>query len=334
MNRPTARVRALALVLLLAPLAGAQSIKLSDGTVVRGRATAYDDAKQVLSFRTESGKEVDYRLDQLDERSVYMVHASLVPEDSGRGQLQLANFARDIGLYKHSARRYGLAEKADPSLKDEVEQERTVLREKAADFCLEQAQEAQAKGDTKEAEKWLTLLIEKLPGEPQAEQAATMLDGLYTTRRHAQDDELEREHAELIQKDLKEAKRRYDRMIELTKAGLTSRGSTAVKDFEGAISDGAFVLKEIEGVRKKYPDVVHVQEGAVKYRALATGQMVDAHLHLASHYTVQTDYKNALRQANAALALDPSNQAATAQRARIEQEANDGIGVFSSRSLR
>ncbi len=320
---------ALALLLLLgAPLAATEHVKLKDGTVLKGRATAYDSQKKVLSFRSDDGQERQYTLDQLDQRSVYMVSASVVSKESGRGQLQLANYARDIGLYAHAGRRYEYAEKADPSLAEEVARERALGRKLAAEYCMKNAQEAVAQNKIADAEYWLSLLVQKLPNEPQAEQAAALLEQHYLKERNARDDQLESKHADLLEKDLRKGKELYDRMIERTRDGLTARSeSKAAKLFEGALDDGKAVLKEIDRVVKKYPDDVRIQEGADKYRALTIAQMVDAHLHLASQYTVHSSYQNALAETNAALALDPRNEHALSQRARIEYASSEGLGL-------
>jgi tetratricopeptide (TPR) repeat protein len=311
-------------VLLAAPSAAQETIKLKNGERVTGRATAYDSEKQVLSFRKSDGKEVQYTNDQLDLRSLYLVYASVIPEENGKGQLQLANVARDAGLYKHAVRRYGLAEKADPSLKAQVDSELAVLRRSAAQFCLQNAKSAQSAGKNKDVEKWCAILLDKLPAEPEAAEARTMLNLTYVAERNAKDDELEAKHKELLQQDLKDGKRRYDRMFERTKEGLTATSSGQSKDlWEGAISDGEFVLKELDRIAQDYKDDSAVQEGVVKYRRLTTDQMVEVHMHLASYYSTRTSYDNALKAANAALALDPKSSVALAQRARIEAAVAD-----------
>ncbi len=326
---PSRGVRLARCLSLLASVAGAQSIKLSDGTIVRGRATAYDDVKKLLSFRTDDGQDKTYTLDQLDQRSVYMVNTSLVPETSGKGQLQLANYARDIGLYAHAARRYGLAEKADPSLKPEIDKERVILRKEAAVWCMNNANAAKAKGDTQEVERWLTILVQKLPNEPQAAEAATMLEQTYTQQRNARDDELEREHAELIQGDAKQAKMLYDRMIKRAQEGLTARSSQSEGLWNGSIADGKAVLKDIDRLQKKYASDPKVQDGAAKYRALTISQMIDVYMNLSSMYSVRTSFDQALRAANSALALDPGNETALAQRARVEAASSQsGLNIF------
>jgi hypothetical protein len=309
----------------LVPLAS-ERIKLKNGTVVSGRATAYDATNEVLSFRTDAGEDKTYALGQLDARSVYLVYASVIPKENAKGQLQLADFARDAGIYEHAARRYGYAEKADPSLAAEVARKRAELRRKAADACLTHARNALAKNDTKEANKYLTLLLERLPEEPQAAEAARLLEGYYATEASARDDAAERELATHLQKDLKKGKELYDRMLQRTQEGLTARSESKSRSlWEGALDDGKGVLKEIDKLAGKYGSDPKVQEGAERYRQLTRGQMVDVHLHLASQRTVKSDFKDALKHANAALALDPRNPEALAARARIEEAASEGI---------
>ena len=314
------------LAALSAPSAAGEKIKLKSGKVVSGLATKYDAEKQVLSFRTDEGQDVTYTLDQLDARSVYLVLASVMAKENGKGQLQLASFARDAGLYEHAARRYGYAVEADPSLKAEVDRERAELRRRAADYCLANARAAEAKGDAKESQEWLSLLLEKLPDEPQAKEAAAMVEKGYAQEANARDDALEQEYVELLEKDLKKAKQRYDQMIERTSQGLTAGNSSKAEGlWKGAVEDGEVVLKEIDRVAKKYGDDARIQDGAKRYRQLTIDQLVEVRLHLASPYTTKTNLNAALKEANAALALDPKNSRALAARARIEQASNEGL---------
>ena len=321
------RTASLALLAALAlPAAAQEKIKLKSGKVVTGRATAYDDDQKILSFRTDAGESVQWPLDQLDSRSVYLVYASVIPKENGKGQLQLANFARDAGLYEHAARRYGYAREADPSLAADVEREGAQLRRVAAEACMAKAREARQKGDEKEAQKWLGTILQRLPNEPQAAEAAAMVQEGYAREANARDDALEQKMAGLLEKDLKKGKEHYDKMIERTRDGLTARNDGKAESlWKQALKDGDVVLEEIERLAKKYPDDPRVQEGAPKYRQLTIEQMVAVHLHLASQYTVKSSFKAAMTEANAALALDPRSGEALAARARIEQASNEGL---------
>lgn len=327
--RTFSKLAVLASLLFLAGAASAsEQIKLKNGTVLRGRATAYDAGKKLLSFRADDGKEASYSLDQLDQRSVYMVSASAVAKDNAQAQLQVANYARDIGLYAHAARHYAYAEKADRALQAEIDRERGVGRGLAAKQCLKNAREALARNDRKEAKEWVATLLEKLSDQPEADAAVALLEEHYARDNEARDDELEREQSALLEKDLKQGKQRYDRMIARTKDGLTSKNSSKARNlWEDGLDDGKFVLKELDRLAKEYRDDEKVQAGVARYRELTRDQMVELHLHLASSYTVHSSYKDALKETNAALALHPNHAQALAARARIEQASSEGLGL-------
>lgn len=326
---PTLKPRstlALALVLLAAPAVASESIKLKTGKVVRGSATAYDGEKQILSFQVEGGELMNYPLDQLDGRSVYLVYSSVIPKENGKGQLQLANFARDAGLFEHAGRRYQYAVQADPKLAPDVERERAKGRAMAADFCLKNAKDAAAKGNTKETEKWLNILLERLPNEPQANEAVALVEASYAKTRATQEAKVSAELTEELQREIKKGKASYQSMVEDTQKGLTARNdSQAERLWKSALKSGQTVLKECDRLLKEYGSDPRVQEGVAKYRQLTTEQLIEANLHLASQAMTQSSLKEATRYCNAALALDPKSGDALSMRARIEQASNQPL---------
>lgn len=309
-------------VLLAATAAAADYVKLLNGTYVKGEAVSFDDATQTLTFRMEDGTERKYKLDELDKRSVYLVNQSRVPLDDAAKQIRIANLAREVGLYAHAARHYGYALKADPAMKPEIDREMAQLKKVAAEWGMAKAKAALAKGDRKEAEKWLVKIVEKLPDEPQAQEAAAMLEQTYVKQRTEREIQAQAKAGDQLKQDLQAAKKAYDGMVAKTNQGLTSKttGSKSTSAWESAIADGKRALSELDKVGKKYPDP-ETTETLGGYRKMVTDQMVELHLHLASVYTTRSSYNNALTQANQALALEPDNPSALAARARIEQAA-------------
>jgi tetratricopeptide (TPR) repeat protein len=317
---------ALLLLALVAAPASAAKLKLKDGTTVNGKVQSYDTATKTLSVKLDGGKDVQYRMDQLDARSVYLVNASLVPKNDARAQLLAANFARDAGLYAHAARRYKEAAELDPALKSTVDAEMTTLRRSAAQMCLTNARAAAAKQDFAEAEKWCKVLIEKLPDEPEAAMAAQALDQHYAQTRATKMAAAEAKASDALKKDVESGKKRYEQMVDKTKKGLQARGSSESKNlYNAALADGQYVLKEIDRVQKEHGDAA-TSERADSYRAVVTQQMVEVHLHLASLEATKSDYQGAQREVSKALALDPRNEAAISMRARLEDYASRGIG--------
>jgi tetratricopeptide (TPR) repeat protein len=302
------------------------TITLADGTKVTGHATAYDGETRTLHFTTTEGEPRRFGLEQLDARSVYLVHRSIVPTDDGEAQLQLANLARDAGLYAHSARHYRNARRAAPELAADVDREEATMRRMAAEFCILRAEEALAAGNRREAERWLTRLLDRMPDEPLAERAAEMLEGLHGPVARENYTQTEKEAPDLLKTDLARGKRHFDAMVDHTKRGLQARGgSSARRDFERAISEGERALREVDRVAADREDAAS-QRALKGYREAVVEQLVQAHLHLGSLLMTRSSLNNAMAQVNTALALDPGNAEALAMRSRIEVASNRGIG--------
>jgi len=306
--------------------ASAAVLKLKNGTTVDCKVKGYDTATKTLSVTTAAGQDVRYTLDELDARSVYLVNASLVPKNDARAQFLVANFARDAGLYAHAMRRYGEAVKLDPAMKPAVETEVVKLKRTAAQYCIENARAAAAKNDMAGAEKWLKVLVQKLPDEPEAMQAAQLLDTHYAKVREAKVAAADQKASDALKKDVEQGKKRYSQMVEKTKLGLQARGGSEAENYyRGAIADGKAVMKEIDDIEKKYSDP-KVKGQAAEYRSVVTEQLVEVYLNIASSLATRSDYQGAQKQVNEALALDPKNEQALSMRSRIEEYSSQGIG--------
>lgn len=317
---------ALVVLALAAAPASAAKLKLKNGSTFECKVLAYDAPAKTLRVRLPSGQEEKYTMDQLDARSVYLVNASLVPKGDAKAQLMVANFARDAGLYAHAVRRYEEAAKLDASLRPTIEREMVSLKRSAAAFCMDNARAAVSKADYQEAEKWLKILINKLPDEPEAAQASKMLDNYYEANRAKQVAAADAEVSEEIQKDVANGKKKFEQMVEKSKKGLQAKGNSESEAlFRNAIIDGKAVMKEIDRVEKKYTDPA-LQEKIGAYRRMAIDQLVEVYMNLASRQCVQSDYHGALDTVEQALALDPQNEAALSMRARIEDYSSRGVG--------
>ena len=214
---------ALVATLALCTVADAGSIRLKDGTRVSGQAVEYNADTETLSWREDSGNLRQFKLDELNTRSSYSVLRSQVEKDNGPGQLQLANYTRDIELWAHAVRHYGYAKDADPSLAAEVDKQVEILKQKAAAWGMLKAREAAAKGDTKEALEWLQKIITKLPDQPEAAEAQRLIDNYYASVKAEETKEVDNHEDELIKKELAKGKKAYDKMLDLNKKGLQSK---------------------------------------------------------------------------------------------------------------
>jgi tetratricopeptide (TPR) repeat protein len=313
------------LLLGLCGTASADSIRLRGGSRIEGQATAYDTTTKVLSWRDETGRVRDLKLEELDSRSAYRVLKSQVAKDNGPGQLQLANFARDIELFAHAVRHYGYAEKADLALKDQVEAELVTLRSRAAKWAMNQAQECKQKGDIKGAEKWLEKIITKLPEEPAAAEAQKLIDDYYARVHTERTQAAEAEAQDLLRSELAGAKKSYDSMLAKNQKALKEPrgGSPSVKGWESAIKDGEKALDKLDMFIKANPGVQ--TEALGQYRSAIVEHLSEIYLHLANHWATRTSYNKALVQVNAVLAMDSKNEQALSMRNRIQDAASRGL---------
>jgi tetratricopeptide (TPR) repeat protein len=300
---------------------------LKDGSTVKGHATAYDGSTKVLTVRTDDGRDQTIQLGELDTQSAYRVMRSTSPKDDAKAQIQLGNCARDARLYSRALQHYGSAEQIDPSSKAEIAEQRAMLRRNAAQFALENARDAIRRDNLREAKKWLTKIIEKLPEEPQADEAAKLMDDLLMRDPLKLDLPIAFNAPSALDSDLAPSKSYYDEMLQKTRAGLTSRrGGTFTTDYwQSALLDGEKGLRDIEQLEKKYTDAPS-RELLAGYSKLFIAEIVALHLHLASVWTTRSSYHKAASEVNDALALDPRNEDALAARAHIEQAAKSGLG--------
>ena len=276
----------------------------------------------------DDGQARELHLDKLDKRSTYSVLKSQVPRDKGEGQLQLANFTRDIELFAHAVRHYGYAEKADPSLKPEIDKQMAILRSMAAKWGMERAREAADKGDLKTAEKWLEKIIVKLPDEPEAAEAKRLIDNYYAKVKAEKTKEIDAHQDEVLVKGLAKAKKAYDSMLAKNKKGLQSKsGSAPVREWEAAAKHGKKALTEIDKFEKKHPEKYTELLGG--YRKTVNQQIIEIYMHLANHYSTRSSYNKALDQVNQALAIDPKSTEALSMRNRIQDASSRGLGWWN-----
>jgi tetratricopeptide (TPR) repeat protein len=305
-------------------------LKLKDGSVLRGRAKAYDEATHTVTFVTQDGSERKLPLDGLDRLSAYKIAKSRAPDTDGKGQLRIGNIARDAQLYRYALGHYANARKADPSLAPQIDKEMAVLRREAADYCMSNAKNALASHDSEGAEKWLTTLVQKLPDEAPTAEARTMLEDLYSRTRAAKVEKVESSTPEQIKAELKQGKKYYDSMLDNIRRGLIDKTTSASRRYhEAAWSDGEKAMKELDKTQKKYSDAEAVQL-LDHYRGVVREQMVGSQLALASLLSTSTNYKGAQEAINKALSIDPQNHSALEARARTEMAASNS-SVFGWR---
>jgi tetratricopeptide (TPR) repeat protein len=239
--------------------------------------------------------------------------------------MKLGDLAREAGFWAHANRHYKEALKVDPALRPRIETALAGLREEASQAVLAEAREDMRKKRVKDAEKHLTAVLNEFPDERAAVEAAAMLDRIHTQDRTrsvpARDKHLEKLFASAVS-DLEYA-------ADSNHKGLTSKSqSRSINSYRNAISRLERGRKKLAGIEKKNKDDRVVVERADELDAQAIELYVTTSLNLVSSYMVQTSYNEALKAANAAVAVAPTDQRLLSARARIENAAADSDWGF------
>lgn len=324
-------------LLCAAPLASAQEadlvnlekrdrIQMADGKVRHGNVVAYDRETKVLTWRDEDSiAEVQIPLDDLDERTVYHLAASHVADDNGEMQLAVADYARDIGLWKHSARHYRNAYEAAATEEEQqtVLEHVEVLKDKAAKALLEEGRTAMKRNKEDEAAELFELMLTHLPDQPETKMAGDLY-GQIVAEREAKKAEKRRKRTEQkIAGKLETPEKDYSKCIDESREGLLagSNEDKAERHYRSAVSAGERAVKRLEPMLKDQDEaVVAAAEGLNEH---AEEALVAAYVNLGSHYYGTRKYEDAAEQANKALAMDPKNSSARSLLKRAQQAEKD-----------
>ena len=91
-------------------------------------------------------------------------------------------------------------------------------------------------------------------------------------------------------------------------------------------------LRALEGLAEDFAADQDVMSQLTSSLAEARSALVDVHLNLGSMYMTHTDYQGALKQANAAIAVDTKSRSARSFRARVASASSEsGIEVYGGR---
>lgn len=286
------------------------------------RATLFGDDGLSIQVRRSSGDEQTIPYDDLAPRTVYRLMKARTANDDANGELELARYAGSHGLYAYSRRHYEQARKLDPSLADEVDSGLAEVRAAAALQELKVARAEIANDKPKNARKHLKNILTEFQGEPAAATAATLLAEIDDTDRQGRERSTQQEH-ELIQRALKPARVAYEKALQYNHDGLIAKSeSRALKAYEKAYKEGERSKDQVEKARAKYRDDAGVQTAAKDLDESVVAVLIDSLSNQASVYMTRRAYKDALKSANTALALDPDNKEIKELRSRIEVAAS------------
>ncbi len=343
---------ALAVFVSLAVPASAQvTLELASGKTIEGRVVSDDGAE--VEFEGKDGMTARLKYELLSPRGQLTLRALRTPDRDAKAQLALAEWCVTERLYEQARLHFRKALDADASMTEEITKRVAVARKTASKELLTRAKAEQKAGKDADARKLLTTIVQELPLEPAAEEAARLLAEHTAERKQnvmkprasagraasGEDggarggaDESGQWSADVLD-TLKPAIDLYHKMLDANQTGLTSKSqSTAINSFEKSLDDGKKARKAVDKVRGKAVAGDELSQALVVADDKLAEIMADTRIHLSDAYLLRTSYNQATEVVNAGLAEDPRNERLLAQRSRITSAAsnNDGgwiIGV-------
>jgi tetratricopeptide (TPR) repeat protein len=306
-------------------LGKSQILYLARGNTVRGVLVA--DNGLTIELKSADGSTRTFSYEELDPRSIYRLKKGQAPEGNAEAQIEVGNYARDVGYYAHARRHYQQAVKDDAAVEGQVDEELAKLRQLASQGELTAASDALGKGDMKMAETHITTILKEFPDETAATSAAAMLNDI-----QAKEASVTRSVPDMsaeVAADFAKALKTQDKSVEENRKGLmnSSKHSTSLRHFDNSLKESNRVHREIDAVMKRNRDSAAHQKFAQQLNGEANSQIIATDLNMVSVYMTRSDYQKALERVNHALAIDPSNAEAKQARSRIEMaSSNDGWG--------
>jgi hypothetical protein len=338
----------LASLALAASVAAQDRIETSSGQAYEGKVLSDDGT--TVEFETSAGMTLKLPYENLTLTTRYRLRSARTPSDAV-AQADFAEWCVEQTLYREAGRHFRAALAADAGMAAELNARVAKARTTAAKELLDRAQALQAAGREDDSRKILSTIVQELPLEDAAKQAASLLAA----------DNAERKQAAFVRKskpkggapDVPEgerAKRKsgeefsdearatfaavikaYFDMLDHTHEGLVNNSqSGAIDDFEKALKDGEKLRKETDKVAPKCEQDEELIEALALVKERYEDAVVDCRIHLADAYMLRNSYNQAAEAVNHGLAEFSENPRLAQAKERVTAAAtsdDDDIAI-------
>jgi tetratricopeptide (TPR) repeat protein len=313
-------------LLVVASLAGAQSeVWLANGAVMQGNVIEDDGEKVKVELIAEGGTGATaiYRYDQLAPRTIYRLRFNKSSRDDVKGQIELAGYALDNGLFPNARLSYDLAKKANETKKAGMDADLAKLYERAPAAVLTWARKEIDAGKSLEAHRYLTRLVELFPDRDEAGEAAKMLEEIAPKCASCRQESVNTKaggESKTAQEAAAQAIKQYHKAHETVRKAMaeykkpvqvTRMLKTAIDEFKEAQTLLDRAMKK-EGAGSDL--AAHYAAWTEKVR----NDIVQTHVSIANSYFSRQSNKEALDAVNEALLIDPKDSEALETRSRIQ----------------
>jgi tetratricopeptide (TPR) repeat protein len=313
-------------LLAIASTAPAQSeVWLANGAVMKGNVIEDDGEKVKVELIAEggSGATALYRYDQLAPRTLYRLRFNKTPRDDVKGQIELAGYALDNGLFPNARLSYDIAKKENEKKKAGMDAELASLYDRAPASVLTFARKEIAAGKHLEAHRYLTRLVELFPDKEEAAEAASLLEEIApkaNAGRHAWVDQKAGKESKPAKEAAAPAIKEYEKAHETVRKAMaeykkpvqvTRLLKTAIEQFKEA-------QRLLDRAMKKEGEGTDLAAHYDAWTAKVKEDIVHTWIDIANTYFSRQSNKDAMDAVAEALAVDPESSEALETRARIQ----------------
>ncbi len=311
---------ALVALVLFAATAGAEEILLNSGSGIEGEIQSIDH--ESMKVKTKDGESITLLRGAVDPHYYYSEWTDRM-DKTAENHLRAGVFAFENGLFNQARSQYRKAQKLDKELVKKFEEEIVPkIKEGVAAKLLAMAQAAVAAENYRKAETIAAKLLTRLEDTAAAEEARKLIAGVHTWELDKDQERLVKRLARHLPKDEKKALSEKTRIasraepIERRIASARKTASAAIKSssenrkkgaFEQAGKQFASQVKAIDKLIKDSPDDKALNDYLMGLREIAVREGVDAHIAAGNVYVSRRSFPNALKQGEAALAIDPDS---------------------------
>jgi tetratricopeptide (TPR) repeat protein len=301
------------------------------------RGTVVSSTADSVTFDHEVGDHSEthtFTVDDIDPHSFYIIRSRAIGDDAA-ATAELGRYCAANGLFTRATNLYSAANKLDPSL--DLKAEIKECEEGTARQMLLDAQDLAAKNKPSDAFRATAALIRRFPTSSAADEARALNtqlhNGIAGDRQAKRDARNARAAASKLESVQRDVHKDMDRGADANAKGLQASGlGESKRQFNHAIDYYEKAVRALEGLAEDFAADQDVMSQLTSSLAEARSALVDVHLNLGSMYMTHTDYQGALKQANAAIAVDTKSRSARSFRARVASaSAESGIEVYGGR---
>ena len=317
------------LPLLAATAVGQDSLILTDHHhVLRGKVVS--STPESVTFEHRIGTRADtqtYSSTSIDPHCFYVIRDRAVADDAA-GKVQLGRYCEAHKLFTRALIQFGEAQQLDASL--DVKREIATCEEGCGHEMLVDAQQLAAAGKPDVALARATAIVRDFRNTPAAADARKLITSIDASMVATRSERVEERDDKQESARLKEVRGTLRRAADRNIKGLQAEDlGAAERNFKESVTEYDRALHELASEVEEHPNDTKVTTEVEPLLAQTRQATIAVHVNLGSVYMSQTNYDHAMREANAALALDPDNSAVKSFRARVASASSrNGILVY------